>query len=214
MKAVKTAALAAALLLAAARSQADQTNLVQNLGIQLMGVMQGRTFTNGNFVVTSARYVPVDSRRIIAALGNATANTFSPTSRLAVVTPLAGGFASIQVRDGATAVDVTGFFVHENLSDIVHSAYSTGRGHRSVSTDYNLQRLALQDSGGSSLSLHFDVRGFATDTSFGDAPGGVLDIRASGTGDREGSLLILQGDIVVRGQTLEVVSDSGPGPAT
>ncbi|MFO1475926.1 MAG: hypothetical protein U1F98_04660 [Verrucomicrobiota bacterium] len=215
MKALQIAALAAAAALLPAPSHADQTNLVQTLSVELMGVAQGPTVTNGGFVMTTTRYVPVDSRAIIAALRTATGTAFSPGSRLFVVTPLDGGDASIQVRDGTTTVDVTAYFAHETLSDTVQGSAWAGnwRSRRVVNTEYNIQRLVLQDAG-APVSLHFDVRGFAAQTSAGNAPGGELDIRAAGTGSRNGTPLILQGFIVVRGQALEVTTSPGGGPAT
>jgi hypothetical protein len=214
MKAAKLAILTAIMTLAVARSYADQTNLVQNLSIQLLGVAQGRSVTNGSYVMSTANWVSVDTRRVIAALGAATLNTFSPTSRLAVITPLEGGFSSIQVRDGNLQVDVTGFFAQEQLSDTIRSAYFNRRPPRAVTVDYSIQRLTLQDSEGSApLTLHFDVRGFAVETSSNRGPGSELNVNASGAGDRNGNLLILQGSITVRGGTLEVIPGGGYQPS-
>jgi hypothetical protein len=209
MKALKLAALTALLAtLSVAHSFADQTNLVQNLQIQLLGVSQGGTWSNSNVTVTSANFTGVDTRRVIAALGAATGNSFGRGSALVLVTPLDGSPVLVQVRDGATSVDVTGFFVKEQLSDSVESSVHTRRNGRSFATVYNIQRLALQDSAGyPALNLHFDVRGFAVQNSAGQ--GSYLTINASGSGDRNGNLLILQGNINVRGGTIEVVPSGG-----
>lgn len=211
MKAFGLSTLAILLSLGVATpGHADQTNMVQTVSIQLFGVSQGGTFTNRGFVVTSADVTRVDTRRVIAALGVATMNSFSSTSRLVVVSPLGGGGASIQVRDGANAVDVSGFFVYEQLSDTVTSSLFNLRSGRSFSTDYSIQRLALQDNEGApALGLHFDVRGFATENSTNSGEAREVRIDAAGTGDRNDSLLILQGTISVRGRTLEVVPGGG-----
>ena len=213
MKAFKPMTLAIMFGLGMAQGYADQTNVVQNVSIQLFGVSQGGTYTNRGFVVTMADMARVDTRRVIAALGVATMNSFSSTSRLVVVTPLGGGAASFQVRDGAATVEVNSFFTYEQLTDSVRSAFYNIRGGRSFNTDYSIQRLALQDSDGSpALPLHFDVRGFTTENSMNS--GGISDVRidGAGAGDRDGNLLILQGNISVRGWALEVVPDGGGNP--
>ena len=211
MKPLRLAAIAASLLLAAAPGYGDTTNVVQNLSIQLFGVTQGGTFTNRNLVVKTANNVRVDTRRVIAALGAATANSFSVTSRLVVVTPLGGGSPALQVRDGGNAVDVTEFFTHQTLSDTVESSITGLMSGRSFVTDYNIQRLALQD-GSSAIALHFDVNGLATTITNGNRPAGDVTIEASGSGSNNGNLILLQGSIFIRGQTLEVVpSTGGPG---
>ena len=210
MKSTKIAGITAALLLAAAQGYGDTTNVVQNLGVQLFGVTQGGTSTNRNLVVTTAGNVRVDTRRIIAALGAATANSFSVTSRLVLVTPLGGGNPSVQVRDGTTTVDVTGFFTYETLSGTVESSIVGLMSGRSLVTDYNIERLALQDGPGS-ITLHFDVNGLATRVTNGNRPAGDVSIDVSGSGANNGKLILLQGSIFIRGQTLEVVPSDGSG---
>src|SRR6267142_2716623 len=95
--------IAVAILLATATfsSKADQTNLVQNFQIQLFGVKQGGTATYGN--------------------------TYSRAAKLVVVSPLAGGNSSVQVRDGDLNTDVSGFFSHEQTSPAVSGSQSNSR---------------------------------------------------------------------------------------
>jgi hypothetical protein len=209
MKVLKLAAVCTLLGLGVAQAQPFQTNVVQNLSIQLFGVTQGGTTTNGGFVVKSADTVRVDTRKIIQVLAAATGNTFSSTSKLAVVTPVGGGVSSIQVRDGSTRVDVTGFFTHQQLSDSVTSLFLNTKTGRSFESDYSIQQFALQDYGGfPALTVHFNVNGFAVDTTgsrWNGGQGNQININVSGTGDRNGHLLILQGFINVSGNTLEVV---------
>jgi hypothetical protein len=214
MKTSKLAAIAAVFALAIAQSPADQTNLVQNLRIQLFGLSQGATSTNGNIVVTAANSVAIDTRRVIAALAASTGNSFSITSRLVVVTPLGGGPAAVQVRDGSNVVDVSSFLIDQSLSGSVESSFLNKRTGRSFGFSYSVLRFALQDSQGlPPLSLHFDVSGVAVDSSFGQ--GGNTSVNVSGAGDRNGALVIFQGSIELRGQTLEVVpGDSGGGSTT
>jgi hypothetical protein len=210
MKALKLATLTILFGLAAAPGYADHTNVVQNLSLQLFGVSQGGTFTNRGFVITSAEVARLDTRRVIAALGTATMNSFSSTSRLVVVTPLGGGASAFQVRDGGNAVEVTGFFTWEQLSDTVQDSFLNTRTGRSFSTDYSIQRLALHDAEGyPALTLSFDVRGFATMSSSNGGQTSEARIEAAGTGNRGDDLLIIQGTLNVRGRTLEVVPDDG-----
>jgi hypothetical protein len=209
-----TLAMVTLLTLAAAPGHAAQTNLVQNINIHLLGLKQGRTVTNGNLVSTSVDLTRIGSRQVIDALGDVTGNSFSWTARLVLVSPLGGGDVLVQVRDGDNKVDVTTFFVVQPLSDSVQSSQLNTRTGRSFATDYYVQRFALQNSQGfAPLALHFDVSGFATETSangINSRPGSELRIEAAGSGDRSGSLLILQGVIGVFGNTLEV-DDSGGG---
>jgi hypothetical protein len=210
MKSITLAIVALAIGLGAARTNADQTNLVQNVRVQLYGISQGGTSTNGSIITTAANFTPVDTRRVIAALGTATGNTFSFASRLVLVTPLGGGAPSVQVRDGSNTVDVTGFVVYQSLSGTVEESFENTRTGRAFSTDYSVQQIALQDNGGyPSLTLHFNVTGLAVLSSA--SRGGNLNINAVGTGDSSGNSLILQGTISLSGGTLEVVSGGGGG---
>src|SRR5437879_5472104 len=117
---------AVAILLAAATisSQADQTNIVQNLRVQLFGVTQGDTTTIDPITITSVKVDMISTRDVISALGTATGNTFSRAARLVVVTPLVGGGSKVQVRDDALTVDVTSFFSHEQESPAVTGSQS------------------------------------------------------------------------------------------
>ena len=213
--ALKLAAIATLMAAGAAQTRADQSNLVQHISIQLFGVKQGGTSTNGNLVTTSADGARVDTKQVIQALAAATANTFSSTGKLVLVVPLGGGDPSIQVRDGSNTVDVTGFFSHQQLSDSVTSTFLNTKTGKTFETDYSIQRFVLQDRDGyPTLSLHFDVNGFAAQSSGSNAAGGQgtgLDANVAGTGDRNGKLLILQGSISIFGHTLEVVAGGGGG---
>jgi hypothetical protein len=209
MKQLKLTTLTMMVGLAVLQSYADTTNVVQNLSIRLFGVTQGGSFSNSSVAVTRADFVLVDTKRVIGVLGAATGNSFSPASTLVVVTPLGGGSSSIQVRDGANAVDVTSFFAHQVLSGTVESSLTSLRFHRSLTTDYSIQQFALQDGNGSALTLHFNVSGFTTESSPNGGQSSSLVISAAGSGDQNGKLMILEGSVSVRGGTLEVVSGGG-----
>src|SRR5581483_3063090 len=191
-----------------AQSRADHTNVVQTLNIQLFAVTQGSTTTFGNIVTKNVNTVSISTRRVIDALAAATANTFSSTSKLVVVTPLDGEATMVQVRDGTNApVDVTGFFSIQQLSGSVDNSVSNTRSGRSSDVGYSIQRFVLQDANGDSLSLHFDVNGFTVDSSNSSQPGTEFDAGVSGAGDRNGNLIILQGVISLHGHATEVVQD-------
>ncbi len=210
MKTLKLAILAAVAFAGALQVQAQQTNLVQNLSIQLFGFSQGGVSNFRGTVTTNVNIVQVGTRQIIQALGTSTGNTFSPFSRLVMVTPVDGSASpSVQVRDGSnTTVDVTGFFVIQSLSDSVDSGVFTTRTQRGTSVSYKITRFALQDNDGQSINLHFDVDGIATinsSTPFNGAPlSPSIDANVSGSGDRNGNLLILQGSVDIIGHTFEV----------
>jgi hypothetical protein len=210
-------AAAALLLLVAVPAKADHTNLVRTLHIQLQGLKQGATITSstGNST-TTADTVSVGNRQVIKALGDATGNTFSSTSKVVVVTPLHyPGGTKVQVRDGTSVVDVTGFFSRYPLSDSVFSSQSSSRTGRSNSNEYNIQEFDLVDNSDyAPLALHYYVSGIAViSTSSSPSNGTTTELNASvsGTGDLNGDLLILQGTISLKGQTYETAPD-GPPP--
>jgi hypothetical protein len=154
----------------------------------------------------------IDTRQVIQALGVATANSFSNPARLVIVTPFGGGDSVIQVRDGKKLVDVTGFFIHEQVSSPVSGSILNTKTQKSINQDYSIQRFALRDANGfPALGLHFDVSGFASEVSSGPSAVGNLQIDAAGSGDVSGKPAVLRGDIEVRGDRLEVVpSVTGP----
>lgn len=207
MKIANLAVLSLLTVLGAVRASADQTNVVQNLIVQLRGVQPGGPVTNRFTVTTGLASVKIDNRDIIDALGAATGNTFSRAARLVIVTPLGGGDSAVQVRDRTNKVDVTRFFRHEQLSEAVSGTVSGPSPRRTVGLDYSIQRFALRnDEESQALGLTFDVRGFAAERSAENRPGaGNLQLDVSGTGAEGESLLILRGDIEVQGDRLEVV---------
>ena len=213
MKTLKLAALAALLALGTAQGRADQTNLVENIHLNLFGLKQGDTRTNRNLVITSVDTVRLNNRAVIQALGDATANSFSRRSQLVLVTPLDGGVSSVEVRDGDTKTDVTSFFGLEQTGTSVTASVLNTRTGNSAQITYSIQRLVLQDAAGlPALAVHFDVSGLGTDTDrTRRGPSSSLRIDAAGNGDSDGSPLVVQGSISVSGRTLEVVPDSGGG---
>jgi hypothetical protein len=212
MKIVKQAVLSMFISMGVFQAHADSTNVVQNLSVQLRGVQPGGPVTNRNTITTGLSSARIENRDIIQALGLATSNLFSRAAKLVIVTPLGGGGAAIQVRDGTNRVDVSGYFRHTQSSDSVSGSVSNTVTLRVVNLDYSIQRFSLHDvEGKPALGLHFDVRGFAAERT--TARASFLELDAAGTGDAGGSLLILHGEIDIQGDRLEVVPTVS-GPAT
>ncbi|HWD93106.1 MAG TPA: hypothetical protein VG938_12245 [Verrucomicrobiae bacterium] len=213
MKTLKLAVIAIVALAFTAGAQAQDTNVVQTLSIQLFGYSQGGVSKFQSTVTTNINVVRVDTRQIIQALATATLNSFSSTSKLVVVTPLGGGDPSVQVRDGDnTPVDVSDLVTVQSLSDSVEGSVVNTKTGRGSALSYQIVRVALQDNVGATLNLHFDVNGIATSAS-SIAPSSLqiptIDANVSGSGDRNGNVLILQGSIEIFGRTLEVDSFTG-----
>lgn len=215
MKSLKLAALTIAIVTAITQAHADQTNFVQTLHVRMSAMKQGGTTTNRNVVITSVDTERLDTRQIIGGIGAVIGNSFSRSSRLVIVTPVEGGIPGIEIRDGDSKVDVTGFFVFEQIGGSVTRGVHFLRTGDSVHTTFSIQRLALQDFPGyPSLTLHFDVRGLGVDTvNSRDENGSPLDFRAdvSGSGDSNGSPIVIQGSISLSGGTIEVVTGGGGG---
>jgi hypothetical protein len=210
----KLTAIAALFTVAALRSNADTTNLVQDVNIQLTGFRQGATQTNGNNVSTGVDTTRVGTAAVIAALGATTGNSFSTSARLVSVTDLAGSSSSVQVRDGGNSVDVTPFFGSQQFGDTLQTRVTNTRNGRSSESDFSVQRFTLHDVGGyQPLTLHFDVQGITQvdDSANGgvSSPGSNLTGNVVGTGDRNDRFMILQGTISLHGHSTEVVPGGG-----
>jgi len=207
MKLVKLT-MAMVLALGVAQVYADSTNLVQTVRVQLLGFRQGGTRTFGNVTTKSLDTVNVDTRRVIQALAAATGSSISSTGRLVLVTPLRNGFVPhFEIRDGSTTVDVSGFITYQPWSGTLETFTQNSRTGRTQGNNYSIRQFALHDNDGAALTLHFDVNGIANGSNVNNVTGDDTFIDASGSGDREGDLLLLQGTIGVFGHTLESVPD-------
>ena len=216
MQRFKLAMLAAVLAFTTVRSVGQQqTNLVQDLDIQLSGLRQAGSVTNHGVVTTDVAAAQLGRADVVRALAAATGNTFSRTARLILITPLPSGSASVAVQDGDNRVDVTSFFLFEQDSDFLTSSTLSLRTGLGASSDYSLQRFALVDAFGyPALTVHFDVRGIQTSnvtTTANRAPRYDSEADVTGSGDKAGSLLLLQGTIRFQGSSFEVVASPPPG---
>jgi hypothetical protein len=194
-------------------SRADQTNLVQSLGIRLRGISQGDTKTNKNVVTTGLNMVRVGDAEVIAALAGAMGKTFTSQAQLFMISPLPSGTPSIVIRDGTSSVDVSAFFIYEVKSAVVTSSDSNLRTGRMNTANYSVQHLALIDADGATLNLHFDVQGITVET-FSSGPNSnpqaQLNSNVSGSGDDAGKTVLFEGSFSLRGYTLEVVNNNPP----
>ena len=91
----KLTIMATVMSLAAVQAWADQTNLVRNLNIQLVGYQQGGTTATKNVTTTTVDKVQVATADVINALGTATGNSFSTSAQLVVITPLPSGSVTL-----------------------------------------------------------------------------------------------------------------------
>jgi len=213
---MKFTAMAALASLAAVQAWADQTNLVRNLDIQLVGIQQGETTTSKHITTTTVDKVRLDTSDVINAIGSAIGSTFSRDAQLVVITPLPSGTVKIAIRDRGNSIDVSSFFVQSYLSDVVGRSTANNRTGSSNGSNYSVQAFALQDvEGYQPLALHYAVSGVAVENfSIPAIPGPRSELSAdvSGTGDNAGALLILQRTLRVHGQTIEVLPGNPNSP--
>ena len=212
---IKYTLMATCISLASVQAWGDQTNLVRNLEINLVGIAQGSSTTAGNVTTTSVDKVKVATDDIIGAIGMVTGNNFSSNAELVVITPLSIGSTTVAIRDGSNSVDVTAFFAQSYLSDVVQQAAVNHKSGKAHGSNYSVQQFTLQDSSAyQPLALHYVVSGVGVeDFTIPAIPGprSELSAQGSGTGDSGGNLLIIQGTISITGQTVEVVAGGG-GP--
>ena len=213
---IKYTVMAACVSLASMHAWGDQTNLVRNLGINLVCIAQGGSTTAGNVTTTSVDKVKVGTDDIIAAIGMATGVNFSSNADLVVIMPLSLGNTTVAIRDGGNSVDVTPFFAHSHLSEAVQKSTANHKNGKANGSNYSLEQFILQDSDAyQPLGLHYTLSGVAVENFTIPAipgPRSELSAEVSGTGDSGGNLLIIQGTISITGQTVEVVPGNGGNP--
>jgi len=216
MKTIKylTTALAAFLATATLPAQIYQTNLVQTLSFNLSGVAQGTTTTNGNDVITTAGTINLGSRAIIKAIGAAIGDSFSPAATLDLVTSLSGpGTPYVVVQDGTNTVSVADFLSISPLSGTVETSVLNQKTSRFVGSDYVIEQFVLQD-GYAPLNLHFNVSGLAVEnivTNGGTVEADNSTAQVAGSGDRNGTPVIFQGEVDVHGHQIQIITINDGG---
>jgi hypothetical protein len=207
-KLIPTAALLLAVALQSASAQVTNTYEALVLNFNLNAVTQGPTTTAAAGAETTVQTSRITSRDIIKVLGAATGNTFSARARLVVLTPtndLENWI--VQIQDGSTSVDVTGFIGHMPGPNSVGSSLVRRNGD-TTSTEYSIDGFTLQDQAGfPPLTEHFSVSGFTATSESGvvnrrgQLVGQIdtIDADVSGTGDTNGQVHIIEGTVDANG---------------
>jgi hypothetical protein len=207
-KLIPMAAVLMAAALQTASAQVTNTYEALVLNFNLNAVTQGPTTTTSAGAQTGVQTSRITSRDIIVVLGAATGNTFSRHARLVVLTPT-NNLENwiVQVQDGTTSVDVTGFIGHQPGPNSVGSALVRRNGATSA-TEYSIDGFTLQDQAGFPLlTAHFSVSGFTATSASGvvnrrgQLVGQIdtIDADVSGTGDNNGSVEIIEGTVDAEG---------------
>jgi hypothetical protein len=214
-QAFKMGAVAIILACGTVQVRSDQTNLIQTLDLQLFGMEQGDTVTDGNFAMAMPVTETVGTSQVIAALGAATGKSFSRAAEITVTTLLPDGPPSFTVSDGGALTDVSGFFTYQQLGDSVENWLLNLKTGKAFWTTYSIGQLTLQDClGYAPLKLHFALTGMAVESLPGPSPlrpGDGLTATGVGLGDLNGNSMILQGTFAFRGYTLVVLPGGGAG---
>jgi len=222
---LKLGALAIMMIAGAAQTNAATTNLVQNIGFNLVFYEQGTNLSTNLPTDLSLKRLRVTTKDIIAALGTATSNSFSADARLVLVTDLAStnGAGTIEIQEGTNAVDVSSYFTETNSAFSVTGSFYKGGdngwmvgldndshhdGKLAGSITYDILHLTLA---GPKLKARLDVNGFNATTQTTLANNGtsisVDETIASvaGTGaDVDGTPAIIQGSITILGHDMAV----------
>ncbi len=207
-KLIPMAAVLMAAALQTASAQVTNTYEALVLNFNLNAVTQGPTTTTSAGAQTGVQTSRITSRDIIVVLGAATGNTFSRHARLVVLTPT-NNLENwiVQVQDGTTSVDVTGFIGHQPGPNSVGSSLVRRNGATSV-TEYSIDGFTLQDQAGFPLlTAHFGVSGFTATSASGvvnrrgQLVGQIdtIDADVSGTGDNNGAVEIIEGTVDAEG---------------
>lgn len=206
--------LAAILTLGMAQIHAARTNSVQNINFELTFFTQGPTnHPSATVTLVKINKFRVTTKTIIAALGQATGNSFSAKARLVSVRDATSTNSSriVEVRDGTNVVDVTGYFnITTGETNILsvhslrfNSATGIGTGMADSIFHLNLTNATMTSS--------LDLGGFATTTAAGIKSGNVIlsvdeinaAVAGSGTGSN-GVPAVVTGLIKIKGRDLQV----------
>jgi hypothetical protein len=205
--------MAALALAGTTQIDAATTNVVQNLNFELTFLTQGPTNhpTADKTKITVNKF-RVTTKDIIAALGKATTNDFSPRAKLVSVQDATStnSVRQIEVRDGTNIVDVSSYFTFTtSVSNIisVHSLeYDSSTGVGS-GVRYSIFHLTLTNASSATL----DLGGFATTTHTSIKDGAVVlsadevEAAVAGAGvGTNGVPAVVNGFISTTGKTLKV----------
>lgn len=189
-----TVGLVAILIAGAAPIRAATTNSVQNIFFELTFYAQGPTTHPGtNVTKETINEFRVNTKDIIAALGQATSNNFSASARLVSVRDATSTNSQrkVEVRDGSNVVDVTSYFniaaAETNILSVHSLLFNSVTGIGSGITD-SIFHLTLTNA---NLDASLDLGGFATTTAAGIKSGKTIlsvdEINAAVAGSGQGS---------------------------
>ena len=216
---IPIAALVLAVALQTASAQVPQTDELLALNIQLNTIAQGPTTSARGVVRSTVQTSRLTSGDIVQAIAASMGTTFSGQAGLYLLTPTNNlDNWTVQVRDGNRAVDVSGYFRHQDGASSVASAFVNTKNGNAGDVEYSIDSFTLRDSpafGG--LSVHFDLSGLTVETIRGIVQhgqvAGQMDrivAKVSGTGDYQGSLLLIEGTISAEGVGTVTVTPPPP----
>jgi hypothetical protein len=179
-----TAISALALLAGTARMQAASTNVVQYINCALTLLEQGpNKYPHAGLTIMATSKVKLITKDIIAVLGTATGNHFTPHARLLRVININNtSNTTIEVRDGTNRVDVT------SLISITHSSTAVNVGATNSRTGIDnfattdILRLNVSGTDPFSLRLSGLCTTRHTSISNGNTMFGVSELRGDLTG--------------------------------
>jgi hypothetical protein len=222
---LKSGAILLAAFVGIASVQAAQTNLVQTLTFKLTAWSQGPTTTNGNIVTVTANQRSIVTKDIVGWLGSVTSNNFVNGQLLVVNSFNApAGQNHIVVRTKTSVskttsitndVDVSNFFASLTHAATVNS-YTYNLTSKTVGPGkyYGYWGFYLLNNPGyPTLPVTFQVTGLGVDSAVNvvnkkKVVYGLADqfsiTNAAGTGEVNGVPIVIGGNIVISGNTLEV----------
>lgn len=208
-----TALSAGFILTSLVQGQAASTNVVQNVNFALTFLEQGPTHSRTNVTVKTATRSKLLTKDLIAALGPATTNTFSPSARLVRVRNVNATTNDIlfEVRDGTNRVDVSSLVTLSHSAAHVDVGTSNSETGVTTGTTTDILHLHVTNAPPYNLTISLRVSGLCTTTHTGLKDGktvlGVDEIKAevAGTGvDEHGVSAVVFGTVNVLGRVTEV----------
>jgi hypothetical protein len=178
-----------------------QTNLAEELNIDLTVTIAGAPSSNTAGDLRPVKVIRLDKTDVMAALGASLGTVFSPKAQLSLALTPAGDDL-VTVTDGTNmAVDVSGYFSFDTASNRVESV-SFSRYAGAVRTNvFALETFGFQNRVDSRpLPWHFSVTGVSETecdgiNSEGTATNFLMTADVSGSGDYNGAFALFQGSI-------------------
>jgi len=205
---------AAIIVVGLVKSSAASTNVLQHINFRLTFLEQGPTnHPATNITTVTANRIRVNTKDIIAALGQATSNSFSADATLARLININSSNSTyiIQIRDGTNRLDVTPFFSGTFTTNEVRTLkYNSTTGILS-GIRYGILHLVIKNVEPYNLTGNLKVTGLATTTHTDIVNNhktiGVEEVQSdvAGTGvDTNGNDAVVSGSMSILGRTTVV----------